>query len=263
MTTSRFKRGTMAFFVGAFAITWTLQLPAVLARFGAIPGPLERYMLPVGLGGFGPLLAAVLVSRFEPGGPGVRALLRPLRIWRVNVVWYLLALGLPAVAYVAGDAVYTLCGGTHAEHWLWLPGDGQHIAAMIVFPIGEEIGWRGLALPRLQEKHGALAASQLVGIAWTLWHIPMFIIAGFSPAMFGIMFMLLMAGSVTTSWIYNRAGGSLLLAVLVHVGAHLNNPNQAFPPNMTPLLIETVALCVVAVALVLFDRHLGSSRQTK
>ena len=244
----------MPFFVAAFAITWLLQLPAVLAQLGVIAGPMERYMLPMGLGAFGPLLAAVLVSRFEPGGAGVRALFRPLGTWRVGAIWYVVALGLPALAYVGAMAVYTLGGGSGAERWLWLPQGPERIAALIVFPIGEEIGWRGLALPRLQRRYGPLAASLLVGVGWSLWHIPMFVLAGMPLSAFFVMFVYLIAGSVTFSWIYNHTRASLLLAVLAHAGAHLNNPNQAMPGNLTPLVLETIGMCVIACAVVIVDR---------
>ena len=142
-------RRTLPFFVTAFAITWALQLPAVLAQHGLIPGPMERYLLPLGLGAFGPLLAAVIASCWEAGRAGVRDLFRPLRTWRVGVGWYLVALGIFGVIYVAGTAVFTVLGGTGAGPWLYPPDNAERIAAMIVFPIGEEVGWRGFALPRL------------------------------------------------------------------------------------------------------------------
>jgi membrane protease YdiL (CAAX protease family) len=250
-------RGTLPFFVAAFGITWSLQLPAVLALRGIIPGPLERYLLPLGLGAFGPLLAAVFVARSESGRAGVRALFRPLRLWRVAPGWYLVALGLFAATYAAGTAVYLLLGGTHAGPWLYAPDNRERIAAMVVFPIGEEIGWRGLALPRLQQRHGALSASLRLGVAWALWHTMMFLVAGTSATLFTMSCLNIIAGSVVFTWIYNHTRGSLLLAILAHVGVHLSNPAHALPGNPTPFLIFTVALCVVAGALVLADRTLG------
>ena len=248
-------RGTVLFFVAALGITWLLQLPAVLAQRGVIAGPVERFMLPAALGTFSPLIAAVLVSRFESGGAGVRALFRRLRTRGVGAVWYLVALGLFAAIYVAGTAVYRLFGGGDAGRWLYLPENGQHVAAMIMIPILEETGWRGFALPRLQRRYSALAASLLLGVAWALWHTMMFVLQGTSPFTFAISVLNVVAGSVIFSWIYNRTRGSLLIAIVAHVGTHLNNPTHSLPGNVTPFLIYTVAIGVAAGALVLVDRE--------
>jgi membrane protease YdiL (CAAX protease family) len=248
-------RGTALFFIAALGFTWLLQLPAVLAQRGVVAGPVDRFMPLAALGSFGPLLAAVVVSRFGPGGGGVRALFRPLRTWRVGAVWYLVALGLFAAIHVAGTAVYTLFGGSDAGSWLYLPENGQHVAAMILIPIAEEPGWRGFALPRLQERYSALKASLLLGVGWALWHTMMFVLQGTSPFTFAVSMVNILAGSVIFSWIYNRTRGSLLIAILAHVGAHLDNPTRALPGNATPFVVYTVAICVAAIALVVGDRR--------
>ena len=76
------------FFVLALGITWLLQAPALLAQRGVIEGPMERYLLPAALGGFGPVLAAVLAARHESGAGGVRELFRRLST-RAGALWYL------------------------------------------------------------------------------------------------------------------------------------------------------------------------------
>jgi len=240
---------TRLFFALAFAITWTVQLPAVLAALGLVAGPLEQYMPLAGLGAFGPLIAAVIVARRSPGG--AKGLFARLRIRGVGPMWYVVALLLPAALLAAGMAVYSLVGGSGP--WVWPPADGQRIAAMIVFPLGEEFGWRGLALPRLQARYGPLAASGILGALWGLWHIPMFVLAGVSAVPFVFGMATVIAGSFMFTWLFNHTRGSLLLAILLHVGVHLSNPNQALPADVMPLVVYTAALVVFAIAVVVLD----------
>jgi membrane protease YdiL (CAAX protease family) len=240
---------TALFFVLAFFITWSLQLPAVLAARGWISGPPERYMMLVGLGAFGPAAAAMVTARVE--GTGVRALLRPLGTWRVGAEWYLAALLLPGAIFVVAASAYNGLG--HAEPLFYPPSQPAFVAAAIVFPLGEEIGWRGFALPRLIERFGPLAASFIIGVLWTFWHVPMLTLQGVSKELYVVFIPFMVGGSVLFTWIYRHTRGSLLLAVLVHVGAHLNNPGHAMPQRAIPMTIHMVAYVVLAAALVLGD----------
>jgi membrane protease YdiL (CAAX protease family) len=242
---------TALYFVLAFLITWGLQLPAVLAARGWIPGSPDRYMMLVGLGAFGPAAAAMIAARAE--GTGVRALLRPLGVWRVGARWYLAALLLPGAIFVAAASAYNALG--HAEPLLYPPDQPAFVAAAVVFPLGEEIGWRGFALPRLIRRSGPLAASVVVGVLWTLWHIPMLTLQGVSPVLYLVFVPFMVGGSVFFTWIYQHTRGSLLLAVLAHVGAHLNNPGHAMPQRATPMVLHMAGYVIVAAALALGDRR--------
>jgi len=244
-------RVNAVFFAWAFAITWGLQLPAVLAMRGLIPGTPERYMSLVGLGGFGPAVAAMIAARRDDG---IRALLRPLGVWRVDARWYFAALGLPGAIFVVAAAAYNLLG--HTEPLLYPPNQAAFVAALFVFSIGEEVGWRGFALPRLKAWCGPLGASAIIGVVWTAWHIPMLTLQGVSPSSLYVVFVAYMIGaSVLLTWIYQHTRGSLLLAVLAHAGAHLNNPGHALPSRATPMMIHTTAYVVLAVVLVAFERR--------
>ncbi len=251
----RVQQSTTFFFVAAFALTWLPQLPALLALWGVLPGPFERYLPLGGLGAFGPMFAAILAARRESGREGVRALFRPLKTGRVGPGWYLAAPLLSGAIFVAAMAVYRALGGHHAGPWIYPPTDAQRLVAMVVFPFGEEVGWRGFALPRLQRRYGPLAASVVVGLAWGFWHAPMFALAGITdPLTLATMVPFFVAGSVVFTWVYNRTGGSLLIAVLLHMGAHINNSHRSLPGDVTPSLLHTAGYCVVALALVLADR---------
>jgi membrane protease YdiL (CAAX protease family) len=212
----------------------------------------------VGLGAFGPMAAAMIASSLD--GTGIKALLRPLATWRVGARWYVIALLVPGLIFVVVAGVYDLLG--HAEPLLYPPNSAAFVAAAVVFPVGEEIGWRGYALPRLRDRWGPLAASVVIGVLWTLRHVPMLALQGVSPALYVVFVPFLVGGSVLFTWIYQHTRGSLLLAVLAHVGAHLNNPGHALPGRSTPMILHTAAYVLLALALVTLDRRtwLSSSR---
>jgi membrane protease YdiL (CAAX protease family) len=230
-----------------------LQLPALLALYGVITGPAERFMAPAALGAFGPLFAALLVARFEPGGPGVRALFRQFRVWRVGPGWYLLALLLPGMLLVAGMAAYSLFAAGDLGPWIYPPTGGR-IAVLFLLPVSEEIGWRGFALPRLQKRYGALSASLILGVLWAVWHIPMLLLAGNPLETLPLLLLLFPGGSVVFSWLYNKTPAGLPMVVIAHVGVHLNNSHIPLPGNLTPVMVHTVAYTLAAVVLVLADR---------
>lgn len=240
------------YFALAFGFTWSVQLPAVLAHFGVLSGLPEQYMNLAGLGLFGPMIAALVAARVEGGKGGTGRFFRSLWVWRVSPLWYAIALFLPAVGYVVVRAK----AGFFVEDagpWLFPPGDAQRVAAMIIAPIGEEIGWRGFALPRLQARYSRLQAAIILGALWGLWHLMMYLMVGISTPVLVASIAFLIPGSVLFSWIYNRSGGSTLLAILAHAGVHLNNPNQVLPGNTTPFWIN-VAVYVLLGTVVLADR---------
>src|SRR5438046_1490548 len=99
---------TVLYFVLAFAITWGRQLPALLARGGLVDGTPVRYMALVGLRGFGPMVAAMIVTGVER--IGLKTLFRPLGIWRVGLSWYLAALLLTGGIFALTAAAWNALG---------------------------------------------------------------------------------------------------------------------------------------------------------
>jgi membrane protease YdiL (CAAX protease family) len=246
--------GTTFFFVVTLGTTWALGLPAVLARYGVLAGPPERYLPFIALGGFAPLAVAVLASYREAGRPGMRALFRPEPPPRPGARWLVVAILLFAAIHLAGMGVYRALGGA-VPQWLFPPGNPEQLAAMVIFPLAEEPGWRGFALPRLQARVGPLRASLIVGVLWAAWHAMMFVLQGLTPLLFAVAVVNIVAGSFVFTWLYNRSGGSLLVAVVAHVGVHLDNPTHALPGHPAPFVVFTVAVVVAAVVLVVADRQ--------
>jgi len=212
------KAFPLKFFVLAFAFTWFFWGLGVLGERGFIP-TLPGFTV---IGTFGPMVAAVILTAQERGRTEVRALLGRIVRWRIAPVWYGVAILGPLALTLAAIALHTALGGQ-------TPGLGALIGAfptvilvsiyMLIFvALGEEVGWRGYALPALQARHGAFVASVMLGAMWALWHVPQF----FNPAAlyYDLPFVLFLAYlipfSVLITWVFNSTGGSLLMAMLIH-----------------------------------------------
>lgn len=240
------------FFALTLCISWGLGLPAVLAKHGVLDGGVEAYVVLVGLGAFGPMIAAMVLARRESGG--IRALFR-LRGATPASPW--LVFGAPFVSggiLVSGLLAYQVVGG-EVDRWLYLPTEPERIVAMFVFSFGEEVGWRGYALPRLLPVAGPLAASAVIGLVWAVWHLMMLLVEGTPATAMVLMLPFFIAGSVVFTAAYAKSGGSLGVAILMHMGAHLNNANRALPDSVLPFAVQTAAFVAVAAVLVARDRE--------
>ena len=225
------------FFLLAFAITWGLQLPGVLAQRGLLPGDPRSYLPFAGLGVLGPLVSATVLSFREQGSAAVKRLYAPLLQARVRWTWYVAALLVPG-ALLTGLLYVLNLAGRHGP-----VGYFPSLAALVfglLMSVVEEVGWRGYALPRLQELWGKFAAAGLLGVLWYLWHIPMFLGQGVPLNLVLVMLLYFVGASLFLSWIYNGTKGSLLLAVLAHLGAHLNNSHRALPADISPLVVHAI-----------------------
>lgn len=241
------------FFALTIAFTFALQLPAVLAKLGLIDTPLEALFPLAGLGGFGPLVAAIVLTWRAPN-ERVASLFSGLRPRASNLGWYGLAIVASGALLAVGSVVFELFGAWGDRPRVYPPEVAQHVVAALLVPLVEEIGWRGYALPRMQ-RDGRLRAALVLGLVWAVWHVPMFVLSGFSVAAIALGVPFFVAGSVAFSWLYNRSGQHLLTVVLAHVGAHLSNAHRTMPDDPQPYVVATVMWCVVAVALVGFDRR--------
>jgi membrane protease YdiL (CAAX protease family) len=251
---------TTLFFAIALTLCTLALLAPTLAAFGVLSGTPERYMAGAPLAALSPTIAAVIAAWRQGGRAAVRALLSGLRAWRASPIWYALALALPTLVFTAGRAVYALVPGNEGGPWFYPPERPEHFAALVVIPLGEEIGWRGYALPRLVARHGAPLATAILSLLWALWHVPMFISSGYTSSQVLICVGFIMAGNPLFTWLYRRAGGSLLLAVLLHFGAHFDAMTHALPASATPVSIATAAYVVVSLALFAADRRAFEGR---
>jgi len=207
----------MAFFVLAYAISWTLLLPLTILGEAGVPFAL----LFVVVSAFGPAVAAWIVTGVVEGRSGVRRWIGRLFRWRVHVGWYLVALLIPFLLVVAAYGLYLVAGGSPVEGWE-APSPILVLATVLVIALlfggQEELGWRGFALPRLQARYNALVSSLILAVIWTLWHIPNFFLPGTTQSELPWLWYVLLGPAVTMllTWIFNNTRGSLLPAMLFH-----------------------------------------------
>jgi uncharacterized protein len=240
------RQGTFAFFALTFAITWGLQVPGVLAQRGLLPGDPNAYLPAVGLGIFGPLMAATWLTFRQDRIAGVRELYGRLLRFRVHPGWYVLALVVPVALLSAGLALLNVAGRTGPV--AYFPAAGALVFGLVI-SIAEEVGWRGYALPRLERRFGAFAASTLLGVLWCLWHIPMFLGLGVPMNLMLVMMLYFTGASLLMTFIARGTGGSLLLAVVAHLAAHVNNSHRALPGEVLPLVVHAIVYGALGLAL--------------
>ncbi len=242
----------VAFFALTFALSWAFEIPLVVLGDG-IAG--SRGLVLNLLAANVPSVLGIALTAMVLGRGALRKLLGRLLIWRVDPRWYLVVLG-PAVLSGGVVALNALLGGPALSVDVPLLG-AVIFLAFSVFPgsaLGEEIGWRGYALPRLQAGRSALGASLILGVIWGFYHLPLYFTgqAARPLGLFPLFWVSTIALSVIITWMYNGTGGSLLLVVLLHATFNLPLTLLIAPlgSQMTLAFSLYVGLLVVAALAV-------------
>ena len=182
------------------------------------------------LGVFAPSIVAIALTTRDGGSAATKALLGRIFKWDVGAGWFVFAIAyIPAIKLTAALVHRILTGswprfGTEPVYLM--------LAALLIstwVQAGEEIGWRGYALPRLTERFGLAQASVILGVIWATWHLPIFFfpVGDLLGQSFPMYLLQVTAISVTMAWLYWRTGGSLLLVMLFH--AAVNNLKDIVP----------------------------------
>src|SRR5215218_8965153 len=257
----------ITFFVLAYALAWAIESPLVFLT-GSVTG--TQSLALVILASNVPSVVAIVLTAMVFGRGALRKLLGRLLIWRVNPFWYLVVL-LGPVALVGGVVLLNaLMGGPALSLGMTLLGAAIFFAISI-FPgsaLGEEIGWRGYVLPRLQSRMSALSASLLIAPIWGLWHLPLWLQGGpvHTPTVYAAFVVSAFALSVILTWVYNSTGGSLLMVVLLH--ATVNLPQTLVIDDLgrqatVPLMLYWGLMVLAAIVVVIWagPEHLSRKRK--
>ncbi len=245
----------------ACLISWVLWAPLWLPAFGVDGLPALRFQH--ALGALGPFSAAFLTSYITSGRVGIIRLLRSMLVdWR-SLPWAVLALVGPLFLLLGAMAAISLLGagsfdlsriGQSAE----FPGMtalGYFLYNLFTFGYGEETGWRGFALPRLQRRYRALPATVLLSAGWAWWHLPLFWyrpgysemgVAGAAGWLFSLV-----TGSILLTWLFNSSRGSVLVVAVFHAAMDVAFVSESVTPlvmNVTGALVTVCGLMVLVLA---------------
>lgn len=251
------SRKAWTFLLLAFGISWGAY---ALRRLGSWdPGIDEALGLAVK---FGPSLAGLGVAAAYGGATGVWELVRRLRFPFRHPRWIAFAFGLPIVILLTALPFRALMGGSIRPLDLLPFAEGSLVFGSLLANrfflgggLGEELGWRGVMLPALQSRVGALQASLIIGVAHGAWHLP-----AYGPA---VLFLTLftVSGSILFTWMYNNTEGNLFLPALMHATANASLPfmEQLVPAIDGEILFPMLVFLLWAVAASLVVWRLGPS----
>lgn len=237
------------YFALACGTTWLLALPAARAWMRhQTPSP--GAVACAGLSAFGPLLAALAVAGRQ------RRLREVFGRWRTNTAWIAIALLVVPILNALATSLFASVGGRPSE-WFHPPVTPETLAALVVFPLGEEFGWRGFAHPRMVARFGPVRGSLMLGFVWGLWHLVYAVTpqAGrFDPFLFGMTMIELPLYALVIAAVFERANRSMAVAIAFHAGAHVDHIERA---PRTELGLHLAHLLVLGVAAALAARALA------
>jgi membrane protease YdiL (CAAX protease family) len=237
------RHPVVTFFLLTYALSW-----------GAIPW--QSFFAP------GVLVAALIVVFMTEGLAGLKGMGTRLIRWRVSWVWYALALAVPLAVKFTSIALNSALGAPApniAEFTIWysLP---MALAINIVYPLNaqlpEESSFRGWAQPKLQSTRTPLAATMLMALGVTIWHVPFFLMPQFGSS--PIEAAATVAVTFWYAWLFNHASGSSLLTLIAHATEGTIETStlwQAAGDTTRMTWLYSLVWCLVALALLVFDRR--------
>jgi membrane protease YdiL (CAAX protease family) len=245
--TSIVKRYPLATF---FVLTYIFSWWGWLIGLGQIP--------------LGPGVAALIVVPLTSGKAGLKEWASRIVRWRVGLKWYAVALLLPMALSVAAVSLNVLMGApglTFAHLAQWPDLLVEILFVFFVIALGEEPGWRGYALPRLQEGRSALSATLILAVFGVIWHVPLFL-TGDSP---WSNIPIIVAGYIFFTWLFNNTRGSVLIAMVLHTSQ--NASRMIFAPMFSGadatryFWLLTILFIVAGIAVVILAGPARLSRR--
>ncbi len=250
------------FFILSFILAWMLMSIGVVQNYGLVRFyiPLEPFII---LGSWTPNIAAFLVlGLIVRRREGIKHLILGWAKWKVSPLWYLVTLS-PILLSVITLGIYRLLYGVFPTTELFTnPTLLLPLLLMLILTgaTGEQLGWRGFALPWLQTKMSALLSSIVLGLIWSFWHIPLWFAGiGHESFPFWAYTIIGVSFSILVTWACNNTRGSMLIASLFHL--FLNFGVSMIDPIATPLLSIVFALYALIIVMIFGPRKLSRTNE--
>lgn len=233
----------VAYFILAYALAWAL-IPLVVSvsvAFGL-------------LALFGPAIAAISVTGIVEGRPGVRQLLQRVVPGRTGLKWIAVAVGLPILISAMVVVLNAMLLGKPISI---APNEAPVLTLILgLLVVGEEIGWRGFALPRLKTRFNSLTASLILGGLWATWHLPNSFIPGLEYYLtaFPLFLVYVVSMTVLFTWLSNHTRGSVWIAWLFHAAINVAGGFLFIGDNERQMWLGTIVFAASALIVVLVFR---------
>ena len=208
------------------------------------------------VGILGPSVSAAFVTARSEGLTGVKHLLSSGLHWRFNPIWYLFSIFIVALLKFANIGFHIKAIPIPSQwfsQWIYYPL--VLVVSQLWVIIGEEYGWRGYALPRLQKRFGPLGAGIIIGFFWASWHLPMFVVPG-SPQYtdsflysFSNYLLIVTFWSIIMTMLYNRTNGSVLVCMIFHAFLNIAAFTIRMPKEATSMIYFYIPIVVLSIIL--------------
>ncbi len=249
---SQNKSNLIGYFFLAYSISWALGIPLALAKQGMIQPIFPKWFHY--LVAYGPMLAALIMTFVTQGQSGLQELWKRIIKWRVGVVWWVVALSPLIMGFLVAIVINMLTNDCISISDLgtvrFLPplGIGALFLWIFTFGLGEEIGWRGFVLPRLQKDYNAFFATTILTFFWALWHLPQFFYV-FEASIAPGWLIGLFAGAIVFTWLFNNTEGSILIVAMFHGCFNYISASSAGNGLLAAIVSTMVIIWAVIVVL--------------
>lgn len=231
MNTTRAEVKPIHFFVLTYLLSWLIWIPLTLSHFGIGSFHIAEEISNIVrlLGVLMPAVSALILTRLTGGRGATRNLWTRLFLWRVDAKWWLAAVVGQPVLLVLAALVSNLVSDSKVTPEPLVSANAfiVNTIMLLIATLGEEIGWRGVALPSLQGQNSAVKSSVVLGLLWGIWHIPFWLLLDtfdqFGIGYLGLNLLFVVPLTFYITWFFNHSRQSLLLPVMLHLTFNIVN----------------------------------------